>query len=103
MTQSCDPLMYDETFSIPASHPALPGHFPGTPVVAGVVLLDRVVAAIERVWNLRVTGLPQVKFLNPLLPDQQARLTLVDAGQNVRFNIAHNAGAIASGQVEVAR
>ena len=34
-------------FVIESDHPALPGHFPGRPVVPGVVVLDRVLAAIE--------------------------------------------------------
>ncbi|MEO8803515.1 MAG: hydroxymyristoyl-ACP dehydratase [Rudaea sp.] len=103
MTPSADPSMHGETFSVAASHPALPGHFPQAPVVPGVVMLDRVIAAIERAWALRVTGLPQVKFLHPLLPDQHARLTLSDRGQRVHFQIVHATATIASGQVEVAR
>ena len=34
-------------FIISADHPSLPGHFPGHPIVPGVVLLDRVLEAIE--------------------------------------------------------
>lgn len=33
---------------IPASHPAFEGHFPGRPILPGVVLLDLVVDAIGR-------------------------------------------------------
>ena len=36
------------SFTIPADHPTLPGHFPGRPVVPGVVLLDEVMAACRR-------------------------------------------------------
>ena len=34
-------------FRVAADHPALPGHFPGRPIVPGVVILDHVQQAIE--------------------------------------------------------
>jgi len=57
---------------IAASHPALPGHFPGHPVVPGVVLLEAVVAALSQHTGtaMRVTGFPVVKFVAPLMPEQ---------------------------------
>ena len=91
-----------ELILIRASHPALPGHFPGRPVVPGVVLLDRVAGAFERWRGQRVAGLPQVKFLRPLLADQEAELVLVDDGKSIRFTIAHEGTAIAGGSVEPA-
>jgi 3-hydroxymyristoyl/3-hydroxydecanoyl-(acyl carrier protein) dehydratase len=57
-------------FRIAADHPALPGHFPGRPVVPGVVLLDEVLALLRATWPGRVTRLPQVKFLRPVLPEE---------------------------------
>jgi len=52
------------------THPALPGHFPGHPVVPGVVLLDAVVNALPDYVGaaVSVTGFPSVKFLAPLGP-----------------------------------
>ncbi len=57
---------------IPASHPALAGHFPGHPVVPGVVMLDAVAAAIAHHAGgaVRVTGFPAVKFLAVLSPER---------------------------------
>ena len=60
--------------SVAADHPSLPGHFPGQPVVPGVLLLERLIEAAEESIGspLRVTGMPQVKFLAPLLPGEEA-------------------------------
>lgn len=90
-----------EHFHIAASHPALPGHFPGNHVVPGVVLLDRVIAAIERAWSVRVAGFGQVKFLRPLLPDREVELVL-ERADTLRFRIADGAETLASGSAELA-
>jgi 3-hydroxyacyl-[acyl-carrier-protein] dehydratase len=90
-----------ERLRVGADHPALPGHFPGRPVVPGVVLLDRVAAAIEREFGTHVTGFTQVKFSSPLLPEQDAELQLERAGENVRFRILREAMTVANGIVEV--
>jgi len=90
-----------EKFHIAASHPALPGHFPGRPVVPGVVLLDRVAAAIERIRDARVCGFAQVKFRRPLLPGQAAELALEFSG-SVQFRISVDSQLLASGSVEIA-
>lgn len=88
---------------IGADHPCLPGHFPGRPVVPGVVLLDRVAALAEREFGARLAALPQVKFLAPLLPEETAELTLAEvAPQRLRFRISRGDDAIASGEVRLA-
>jgi len=56
---------------IGADHPALPGHFPGRPIVPGVVLLDEVLALLAVDYPGSVVALPQVKFLRPVLPGQR--------------------------------
>ena len=91
---------YRESIHIPASHPALPGHFPGHPVVPGVVLLDCVAAALARWRGARIAALPQVKFTGPLLPEQEAELVLSAAGTSVRFTIVRAGVTIVSGSIE---
>lgn len=56
--------------NIPADHPAFAGHFPGTPIVPGVVLLDAVLHAITIDSGLDITTwqISSVKFLSPLKP-----------------------------------
>ncbi len=95
-------------FIIPADHPCLPGHFPGQPIVPGVVVLDRVLAAIEAQHGaLGPLRMPQVKFLQPLLPEQLARIELlqsdaVDAPPRWRFRVLRDDSLIASGEVHSA-
>ncbi|HEX7370877.1 MAG TPA: hydroxymyristoyl-ACP dehydratase [Rhodanobacteraceae bacterium] len=69
---------------IAATHPALPGHFPGNPVVPGVVLLERVAAACKA-WRGIVVGKLDAKFVQPLLPDEDAMIELHQDGTRIRF------------------
>jgi len=57
---------------IPADHPAFAGHFPGTPIVPGVVLLDEAIHAIVADTGLAATAwqISSVKFLSPLKPSE---------------------------------
>jgi len=95
-------------FSIAPDHPSLPGHFPGRPIVPGVVLLDRVVEAIETAHGpLGAVRLPQVKFLQPLLPGEMACICLessspsdaAEANPRWRFRVMRGQTLLASGEV----
>jgi 3-hydroxymyristoyl/3-hydroxydecanoyl-(acyl carrier protein) dehydratase len=74
------PRAWTARFAVPATHPCLPGHFPGQPVVPGVLLLDGVFQAI------RAAGLPpparllRAKFTAPVRPGQVVELALREAG-----------------------
>jgi len=85
---------------IAADHPALPGHFPGRPVVPGVVVLDRIAAAIEREYGARIVALPQVKFAAPLLPEEEAELHVEEKDGRLRFDVRRDGISIASGIAE---
>ena len=87
-------------FAIPHDHPSLPGHFPGRPVVPGVVLLDRVIEAIEATHGpLGAMRLPQVKFVQPLLPGEVASITIDGDADRWRFRVTRDGAPIASGEV----
>lgn len=91
------------SFVVEASHPSLPGHFPGAPVVPGVLVLERVVDAIEAEHGpLGAIRLPQVKFLQPLLPGQAADVLLEGAAPRWRFRVLRGDVLIASGEVALA-
>lgn len=55
---------------VPTSHPSLPGHFPGQPIVPGVVLLDLIVAALPTPMSSCLASIPSAKFLSPVLPGE---------------------------------
>lgn len=69
--------------SIAHDHPSLAGHFPGQPIVPGVVLLDEVILAIERQWPQRIKQstcqtmeILVCKFLSPVSPGALLTLSL---------------------------
>jgi 3-hydroxyacyl-[acyl-carrier-protein] dehydratase len=68
---------------IDANHPSLPGHFPGEPLVPGVVILDEVIAALHE-WrrDSELRGMPNVKFLAPLKPEQLFTILLSATSKN---------------------
>ena len=62
---------------ITADHPSLVGHFPGDPVVPGVVLLEKVVQLLQQ-WqpDFKLKGLAHIKFLLPLRPNEEFMISL---------------------------
>ena len=87
-------------FSIPSDHPSLPGHFPGRPIVPGVLLLERVLEAVEASAGPQpALRLPQVKFARPLLPGQTATVQLEGAAPRWRFRVLRGDELLASGEV----
>ena len=73
---------------IPAAHPALPGHFPGHPIVPGVLLLDEVMRTTLQLNGLEITRLQHIKFSSALLPDEQARVICEVDGEEATFLIS---------------
>ena len=70
-------MRFDVLRLIHADHPSLPGHFPGAPLVPGVVILDEVIAALDE-WrqDSQLSGIRNVKFLAPLKPEQLFTISL---------------------------
>jgi acyl-coenzyme A synthetase/AMP-(fatty) acid ligase/3-hydroxymyristoyl/3-hydroxydecanoyl-(acyl carrier protein) dehydratase len=78
-------------FEIAPDHPALPGHFPGRPIVPGVVLLD---CAIERIGAalgrpLDACKIGSAKFTSPAAAGEPLTLTFSrDERGTIRFTIS---------------
>jgi 3-hydroxymyristoyl/3-hydroxydecanoyl-(acyl carrier protein) dehydratase len=99
-----DETRHVATFRVAHDHPALPGHFPGNPIVPGVVILDAVIGAAER-WvggPLHITGLPNTKFLSPLRPGVDARVELERRGSSVAFTVVAGGTIVAKGSLSTA-
>ena len=94
---------YTAAFTIPLEHPAIPGHFPGHPVVPGVLILEEVrkIAAGWLGYEMGIRRLPQVKFLAPLLPGDLAIVELARTGAVVDFAVRHGTETIAKGSFEL--
>jgi 3-hydroxyacyl-[acyl-carrier-protein] dehydratase len=90
------------TLAVDAGHPIFAGHFPGEPIVPGVMLLEWVLReaamALDRgVEDLRVR---ESKFFEPLRPAQHAELWLDASATRCSFRIRRDAGELAAGVLE---
>jgi 3-hydroxyacyl-[acyl-carrier-protein] dehydratase len=58
------------TFEVAADHPAFAGHFPGSPILPGALLLDEALHVIEKDRNLDLTQwqVTTAKFLAAVRP-----------------------------------
>ncbi|TAM07805.1 MAG: beta-hydroxyacyl-ACP dehydratase [Paraburkholderia sp.] len=88
------------TFTIPAGHPALPGHFPGQPIVPGVVLLDHALMAIGAALNRSFDRcrINSAKFLSPAAPDETLDVGFESTASGaIRFTVSAGQREVASG------
>ncbi len=94
----------DAQVTVPADHPAFAGHFPGRPLLPGVVLLSLVLQALAQrpALQQRLGAQPRIdsaKFLAPVGPGTTLRLALREQGAGVAFEIWHGEVAVARGQL----
>lgn len=88
-------------FVVPAGHPVLAGHFPGQPLVPGVLLLDAVRLAVDAAHGRRhdVVAVGDVRWHAPLVPDTPATVTagLAATGGRLAANGSWTAAGIRLG------
>ncbi len=88
--------------SIAADHPAYAGHFPGRPILPGVVLLDAALHALAARASMQAgpVQLKSAKFLSPALPGEALTLHYMKSpAGGFRFEIRCGERGVASGAV----
>ncbi|MBU6246257.1 MAG: hydroxymyristoyl-ACP dehydratase [Xanthomonadaceae bacterium] len=91
---------YTQRFRVPAEHPCLPGHFPGEPLVPGVVMLEAVAEALRAWRGERLVRIAEAKFVAPLRPGEDAEVRLSDVAGRLRFEIRRGQELLARGMIE---
>jgi 3-hydroxymyristoyl/3-hydroxydecanoyl-(acyl carrier protein) dehydratase len=90
------------TIEIPADHAAFAGHFPGNPIVPGVVLLDEILYSVASARGVAPgkCSIPAVKFLSAARPGERLQLVMEPAGnEQLSFTIRAADRIVASGML----
>jgi 3-hydroxymyristoyl/3-hydroxydecanoyl-(acyl carrier protein) dehydratase len=90
----------EQSWTVPLHHVVFAGHFPGRPIVPGVMLLDRVIMFAEGLAG-RAAGAWQIasaKFLAPVGPGTELVFSLTPRERGgMAFSIRAGAREVASG------
>lgn len=102
MTKKSGQAAAEFTWTVPVDHPAFAGHFPGRPVIPGVVLLDRAILFAERLSAQPVAGwkVGNAKFLAPVGPGAALAFAFDSAPTDgLLFRVHAGGRAVASGSL----
>lgn len=86
----------------PADHPAVPGHFPGNPIIPGAVLLDEALRAAGAGLGVSLSScrIKSAKFLAPVRPGDRVVITFDRSGTGViRFTCEVGGRTVLKGEV----
>ncbi len=90
------------TIEVPHGHPAFAGHFPGQPLLPGVVLLERVIEAAGFAGGSSgILEMPWAKFLAPLLPGDRATIRFRQEEGTLHFEVRREGQRVAQGVMRV--
>lgn len=92
----------EHVWAVPADHPAFAGHFPGRPIVPGVVLLDQALRFAQALCDRHGAGwqVGNAKFLSPVGPGETLLFSLdLTPRGSVAFSVTCGERAVASGSL----
>jgi 3-hydroxyacyl-[acyl-carrier-protein] dehydratase len=94
--------MTEFSWPVPVDHPALAGHFPGQPIVPGVVILDRAILFAEQLRGAPVARwqVGNAKFLSPVGPGEVLVFSLQQKPSGaIAFTVTAGERNVASGSL----
>lgn len=107
--QGGDSMLSAGPFTIEADDPCLDGHFPGNPLVPGVVILDIAAHALEQGTRAAaspasVVGIAHAKFSSPLRPREPLTIEFQPLPDGtVGFRCTSDGRSVAEGALVVQR
>ena len=82
--------------------PYFKGHFPGNPVVPGVVIIDTVLGYLTgEDAGAQVEAIPKIKFTEPVLPGQLLRIEIIRSYPKVSFKVYRDNSLVAEGELRI--
>lgn len=90
-------------FVAPASLEYFAGHFPGFPVLPGVIQIGWVQHLAEKLFARRftVTGMHRIKFMRIVRPGHEVTLELRLEGARINFRYSDAEGSCSSGTLDM--
>jgi 3-hydroxyacyl-[acyl-carrier-protein] dehydratase len=87
---------------VPVDHPSFAGHFPGRPILPGVLLLAEVMEALRELGDGSAAAgceIASAKFLSPVGPGAELTITLQVSPTGWRFDVHADGQRAATGSV----